>query len=219
MVAVVDYGMGNIHSMAKAIEHVGGDVIVTSSEADLSGADRIVLPGVGAFGECMANLKRTGLVVALEREVLQLGKPFLGVCVGMQLLAREGVEHGTHRGLGWIDGRVVALSRHAPGVRVPHTGWNEVQQVRESGSPLDRIRSGEAFYFNHSYHLVADDPGLVALRCDYGQSVTAAVAHGNIITTQFHPEKSQSAGLELLADFLDWSPDTSRAHAIRTSTP
>lgn len=219
MVAVVDYGMGNVHSMAKAIEHVGGEALVTSRDEDLATAERIVLPGVGAFGECMANLRRTGLVAALERSVLGERKPFLGVCVGMQLLAREGLEHGVHEGLGWIDARVVQLERPQPWVRIPHTGWNEVEPAHRSESPLDRIRPGEAFYFNHSYHVVPADPELVAIRCDYGQPVVAALGHANVITTQFHPEKSQRAGLELLADFLDWSPEAPRDQAIRTSTP
>lgn len=206
MIAVVDYGMGNLHSIAKALEHVGGEPRVTGSEADLRACERIVLPGVGAFGECMANLERTGLIGVLEEEVLERAKPFLGVCVGMQLLASEGLEHGRHRGLGWFPGSVTALERTPAALRVPHTGWNEVEPDASGDSPLGRIRRGEAFYFNHGYHFIPEDPAVVAARCDYGQPVVAAVSWRNILATQFHPEKSQRAGLDLLAAFVEWMP-------------
>ena len=211
MIAVVDYGMGNLHSMAKAIEHIGEDAQVTSSPAVLEEADRIVLPGVGAFGECMTNLRNSGLVEALHEQVLGRGKPFLGVCVGMQLLARTGLEHGEHAGLGWIEGTVRRLEVDDPLLRIPHTGWSEVRAAAAEGSPLAGPRPGEAFYFNHSYHVVPDDPDIVAARCDHGGDFVAAIIAGNIFATQFHPEKSQQAGLEVLASFSNWEPPATRS--------
>jgi imidazole glycerol-phosphate synthase subunit HisH len=209
VIAVVDYGMGNLRSMAKALEHVGAEVTVTADERVLREAERIVLPGVGAFGEAMRNLRESGLVHVLEEEVLRAGKPFLGVCLGMEVLAREGLEHGRHEGLGWVDARVVALEP-AEGVRVPHTGWNDVELAQTNGSPL----VGGTYYFNHAYHVVADDPSVVAAWTEHGTRVAAAIAFDNVVATQFHPEKSQREGLELLAAFVDWRPQ-----ATRTSTP
>ena len=207
MIGVVDYGMGNLHSIAKAIDHVGGDVIVTSDRGALADCERIVLPGVGAFGECMANLEATELVATLEREVLERRKPFLGICVGMQLLATEGHEHGSHPGLGWLNATVDPLEHTEPGLRIPHTGWSDVEVVADSGTPFDNVRAGECFYFNHTYHVVPKDAGLVAAHCSHGQEFVAAIARDNIIATQFHPEKSQQAGLDFLADFVGWSPN------------
>ena len=192
--------------MAKAIEYVGGEPIVTSSEADLRRADRIVLPGVGAFGEAMTMLRASGLVDALEEEVLGRGKPFLGVCVGMQLLARESLEHGHHEGLGWIEGAVVALEPGDVSLRIPHTGWNSIEVAEGGDSPLAGVRSGESFYFNHGYHFVPDDDAIVAARSTHGIGFAAALARENIVATQFHPEKSQQAGLGFLAEFVDWRP-------------
>lgn len=205
MIAVVDYGMGNLHSMAKAIEYVGGDPVVSAREEDLVGADRIVLPGVGAFGEAMENLRATGLLQTLEHEVLIRRKPFLGVCLGMQLLARESHEHGQHCGLGWLDAEVMRLSA-AGTTRVPHTGWNEIDVGRPGGSPLVAVPQGESFYFNHSYHLVPRSDEVAAAWCDHGEAFVAAVVRDNILATQFHPEKSQRAGLNFLADFTAWQP-------------
>jgi glutamine amidotransferase len=206
MIAVVDYGMGNLHSMAKAFEYLGEDVVVTSSGADLVAAERIVLPGVGAFGECMENLRSTGLIDVLRAEVIQGSKPFLGVCVGMQLLAGEGFEHGRHQGLGWLPASVAELPG-ADGVRIPHTGWNEIELGEAAPiSPFAAVKSGEAFYFNHSYRMVVEDESLVAARCTHGEPFVAAVARGNVVATQFHPEKSQRAGIDFLADFTVWEP-------------
>lgn len=215
MIAVVDYGMGNLRSIAKACEHVGGDVVVSAAADDLRAADRIVLPGVGAFGEAITNLRATGLVDTLEEEVLGRGKPFLGICLGMELLASESTEHGRHEGLGWIPGTCIAL--RPDGVRVPHTGWNDVELGAVAETPFERVRNGEAFYFNHTFHFVPDDETAVVAWATHGTRVAAAVASGNVFATQFHPEKSQQAGLELLADFLDWEPAATQA--MRTSTP
>jgi glutamine amidotransferase len=211
VIAVIDYGMGNLHSMAKAIEYVGEDVVVTSSQEDLVAAERIVLPGVGAFAECMENLRSTGLIDVLRSEVLEGGKPFLGVCVGMQLLAREGLEHGRHEGLGWLPASVVPLPG-GDGVRIPHTGWNEIELGDAAPiSPFAAVKSGEAFYFNHSYRMVPEDESLVAARAQHGEAFVAAVARGNIVATQFHPEKSQRAGIDFLADFAVWDPHRAEA--------
>lgn len=206
MIAVVDYGMGNLRSMAQALEHVGAGPVVTASADDLRSAERIVLPGVGAFGEAMANLRSTGLLDVLAAEVLHGTKPFLGVCLGMQLLARESVEHGRFEGLGWIEADVLPLSVDRPELRVPHTGWNDLELAAVQGTPLERVRPGEAFYFNHSLHVVPDDPSIVSAHVTHGARVVAAITQGNICATQFHPEKSQQVGLELLADFTDWQP-------------
>ena len=206
MVAVVDYGMGNLRSIGKALEHVGGEAVVTARVDDLRDAERIVLPGVGAFGEAIANLRDTGLVEAMEEEVLRKRKPFLGICVGMQLLARDSVEHGRHQGLGWIDASVLPLEVDSADLRVPHTGWNPIEVTAGQDGPLGRVRPGEAFYFNHSFHVVPTDDALVAARSDHGPSLVAAVEQGNLLAVQFHPEKSQQAGLEFLADFLAWEP-------------
>jgi glutamine amidotransferase len=213
VIAVVDYGMGNLRSMAKALEHVGGEPVLTSDEADIRAAERIVLPGVGAFGEAMENLRSTGLVDVLAEEVVHRGKPFLGVCLGMQLLARESVEHGRHAGLGWIEADVLPLTITGPEVRVPHTGWNDIELRGAAGTPLERVRPREAFYFNHSFHVVPEDRSVIAAETAHGQKVVAAIAQGNICATQFHPEKSQQAGLELLADFVAWTPASARVAA------
>jgi len=213
VIAIVDYGMGNLRSMAKALEYVGGDALLTSDAADIRRADRIVLPGVGAFGEAMENLHSTGLVDVLAEEVLQGGKPFLGVCLGMQLLARTSVEHGRHEGLGWLAADVLPLTITASDVRVPHTGWNDIELQIAAGTALSRVRPGTAFYFNHSFHLVPDDRSVIAAHTVHGHEIVAAIAQDNICATQFHPEKSQQAGLELLADFVAWTPASARAAA------
>ncbi|MGQ3176280.1 MAG: imidazole glycerol phosphate synthase subunit HisH [Blastomonas fulva] len=200
-VALIDYGAGNLHSVHNALKAAGAPDIAVSADPDIvRNADRIVLPGVGAFAACRAGLDAvTGMVEVLEERVIRGGVPFLGICVGMQLLATQGVEHGVHAGLGWIPGEVRLIDA-APGIKVPHMGWNDV--VPEAGAPL--IAHGEG-YFLHSYHFVAADEAHVAARTDHGGPVTAAVARDNIIGVQFHPEKSQAYGLDLLRRFLDWS--------------
>lgn len=205
MLALVDYGMvGNLHSARHALEMVGADVRVASRPEDLREADRIVLPGVGAFGECVANLRRSALVEALREEVIDRGKPFLGICIGLQLLAHSSEEGGPHEGLGWVAGQVRRLSADS-GVKVPHVGWNEIAPQRESAM-LRGLRRSANFYFVHSYHFVPEEPGVLAATCDYGQTVTAAIERDNLFATQFHPEKSQQNGLRLLENFLAWNP-------------
>lgn len=197
-IALIDYGAGNLHSVHNALIAAGArDVAVTADPETVRGADRVVLPGVGAFGACAAGLRAIdGMVDAMEERVLNGGAPFLGVCVGMQLLADTGEEMGTYRGLGWISGTV----RHLPvgEVRVPHMGWNDVVPVADH--PL--IVAGEA-YFLHSY---AFEGAHVLAVTEHGGPVTAAIGRDNIVGVQFHPEKSQQYGIAFLQRFLDWRP-------------
>lgn len=211
--AIVDYGSGNLRSAAKAFERAAADrgiavdVSVTARPDDVARADRIVLPGVGAFGDCRAGLDALpGMVDALEEAVKTRGTPFLGICVGMQLMATRGLEHGEHRGLGWIGGTVAALDPSDPVLKVPHIGWNDLSVASPAHPMFNGIPTGTHAYFVHSYALRPANPDDVIATVDYGGSVVAAVARGNIAGTQFHPEKSQSVGLTLIANFLDWRP-------------
>jgi glutamine amidotransferase len=198
-VALIDYGAGNLHSVHNALKAAGAERLVITADPDVvTKADRIVLPGVGAFGACARGLREVdGLIAALEQRVLDAGVPFLGVCVGMQLMASRGEELGTHRGLGWIPGTVRHLPA-SPGVRVPHMGWNDV--IPAVDHPL--IEPGEA-YFLHSF---AFDGADVIATTDHGGPVTAAIGRDNLAGVQFHPEKSQRYGIALLERFLTWRP-------------
>ncbi|MFA9199805.1 MAG: imidazole glycerol phosphate synthase subunit HisH [Cypionkella sp.] len=205
-IALVDYGAGNLHSVHNALKAAGAShVHVTADPRIVRGARRIVLPGVGSFRACASGLKAIpGLVEALEDRVLHAGVPFLGVCVGMQLLATRGREHGTTPGLGWIAGEVSAIAPADPAIKVPHMGWNDVSPMPHAdGAQL--IERGEA-YFLHSYHFVPDEGREIAAMTDHGGGLVAAVARDNILGVQFHPEKSQAYGLGLLARFLEWQP-------------
>lgn len=199
-VAVIDYGMGNLHSVAKALEAVGADVAVLSDPNDLRTADRIVLPGVGSFAQGMKHLQERGFVEALNREVLNEGKPFLGICLGMQLAADSGEEHGKNRGLGWIKGEVIRLDSQSAHIKIPHMGWNDIAMTRPSAL-FNNIRGPLTFYFVHSYHLAAATDDVTAV-CEHGLTFAAAVERDNIHLVQFHPEKSQTAGLKVLENFL-----------------
>lgn len=202
MIAVVDYGAGNLRSVAKAVEAAGGDVVVTADPAEVAKADRIVLPGVGAFAHCIGSLKAVpGMVEALERRVLEEGAPFLGVCVGMQLLADRGTEHGVTGGLGWIGGEVVRIAPGDAALKVPHMGWTDVSP--RAAHPV--VGAGTA-YFVHSYRFAPADPAMLVADCDYGGPFAAAVGRDNILGVQFHPEKSQAYGLGVLRSFLAWRP-------------
>ena len=198
--ALIDYGAGNLHSVHNALKAAGaGDVHVTADPDVVAKADRIVLPGVGAFAHCMEALSAIdGMVAAMEQRVRVEGIPFLGICVGMQLLADAGVEHGTTRGLGWIGGTVRAIALAAD-LKIPHMGWNDV--VPTQGAPL--IEAGEA-YFLHSYHFDAADAADVLATTDHGGTLVAAVGRDNIMGVQFHPEKSQAYGINFLKRFLEW---------------
>lgn len=200
--ALIDYGAGNLHSVHNALKAAGGrDISVTADPDIVAKAERIVLPGVGAFAHCMEALSAIdGMIAALEQRVRGEGAPFLGICVGMQLLADEGVEHGTTRGLGWIVGTVRAIAP-APDLKIPHMGWNDV--VPHDGAPL--IKRGEA-YFLHGYHFDAADADDVLATTDHGGALVAAVGRDNIMGVQFHPEKSQAYGINFLKRFLEWMP-------------
>lgn len=202
-VALIDYGAGNLQSVRNALQAAGAANVVVTADPDLvASADHIVLPGVGAFAACMGALSSIdGMVGALRSRVLDQGAPFLGICVGMQLLADKGVEHGVCEGLGWIGGTVRAIEPRASGIKIPHMGWNDVEPVK----PDPMVQQGEA-YFLHSYHFdVGDKTDILALT-DHGGSLIAAVGRDNIVGVQFHPEKSQAYGLDFLARFLEWKP-------------
>lgn len=201
-IALIDYGAGNLHSVHSALLAAGAaDVAVTDDPDLVARADRIVLPGVGAFASCMGALSAIdGMVEAMNQRVRGDGVPFLGICVGMQLLADRGLEHGETRGLGWIAGDVALIERADPAIKVPHMGWNSV----ELAEPNDLIQPGEA-YFLHSYAFEPADEAHIMARTDHGGPIVAAVGEGNIVGVQFHPEKSQRFGLDLLARFLEWT--------------
>jgi len=199
MIAIVDYGMGNLKSVSKAFEFISRDEILVTDKAEvLQRADRIVLPGVGSFGDAVSNLSKLGLIVALRTEVLEKKKPFLGICLGMQILAEKGFEHGTHQGLGFIKGTV---TRFEVDLKVPHIGWNNIKIKKNNQLLTD---DSHDFYFVHSYHLKSDDD-IVCATCNYGYEFIAAIKKYNIFATQFHPEKSQKAGLQILKNFVGWS--------------
>lgn len=210
-IAIIDYGSGNLRSAAKAFERAGrdaglvADVLVTSDPDALRTAERIVLPGVGAFGDCRAGLDAIpGMVEALEEAVRKEAKPFFGICVGMQLMAERGLEHGVHKGLGWLKGDVVKIEPSDPSLKIPHMGWNELEVV--NGHPLLEDMPATHAYFVHSYAFAVSDPSVLVARVDYGGPVTAMVARDNMVGTQFHPEKSQALGLALIGNFLKWRP-------------
>jgi glutamine amidotransferase len=214
-VAIVDYGSGNLHSAAKALERAaqeggtGEPILVTRDPEAVRRADRIVLPGVGAFADCKRGLDAVpGLTAAMAEAVHDRGRPFLGICVGMQLLAERGLEHGVTDGLGWVRGEVDRIAPSDPALKIPHMGWNTL--VARNEHPLfEDIQLGPQglhAYFVHSYQLAPADKEDLVADAEYGGPITAAVARGNVAGTQFHPEKSQRLGLALLANFLRWKP-------------
>lgn len=212
-IAVIDYGSGNLRSVQKAFERAvtdagsGARIIVTADPDEVARADRIVLPGVGAFAACMAGLEAIdGMVGALEQAVLAQKRPFFGICVGMQLLAESGLEFGETPGLDWIPGKVRRLAPCEPALPVPHTGWNEVTALSPHPALKSLDHRPRDFYFVHSYHFVAENDAHVLGVTDYGGQVVAIIGRDNLLACQFHPEKSQTAGLALIADFLTWRP-------------
>ena len=207
--ALIDYGSGNLASAAKALAHAakGSQDIVTTADPDVvKDAKRIVLPGVGAFADCMKGLSSVpGMTEALREKVLKQGAPFLGICVGMQLLATVGVEFGRHAGLGWIAGEVVKITPDDASLKIPHMGWNELHFEQEHAL-LEGIAPGAHAYFVHSYQFKTVLPEDLIATTDYGGPLTAIIGNENIAGTQFHPEKSQETGLKLLENFLKWRP-------------
>lgn len=210
--AVVDYGAGNIRSAVRAFSYVAeqrgiaAKVSVVDTPEAILAADRIVLPGDGAFGDCIGALRaRSAMAEAMEEAVRQKGRPFFGICVGMQLLATEGLEYGTHAGLDWIAGSVSHIEPADPRLKVPHMGWNELSLTR--AHPVTAgLQPGAHAYFLHSYHLVPKAEATVIGEAEHGGRIVAIVADGTVVGTQFHPEKSQATGLTLIANFLTWSP-------------
>lgn len=213
-VAIIDYGSGNLRSAAKAFERAARDangeaILVTADPDAVRAADRVVLPGVGAFADCKAGLAAVpGMIEALTETVIGKGRPFLGICVGMQLMARRGLEKTITEGLGWIDGDVEPIRPTDPTLKVPHMGWNTIDLVRPHAL-LEGLPTGESglhAYFVHSYHMTLREADALVAVADYGGPVTAMVGRDNIAGTQFHPEKSQTLGLGLIANFLRWRP-------------
>lgn len=207
-VAIIDYGSGNLRSAAKAFEQASRDrVIVTSDAKDLAAASHIVLPGVGAFVDCRDGLAAVpGMIEALTAQVIDAAKPFLGICVGMQLMADLGREHEETPGFGWIPGVVQAITPDDATLKIPHMGWNELNFSDGAHPVLEGIAPGAHAYFVHSYALVAEKPEQVLAWVDYGGPVTAIVGRDNLLGTQFHPEKSQKTGLQFIANLLAWRP-------------
>jgi glutamine amidotransferase len=205
MIGLVDYGMGNLLSVYHALEMVGASTQICQQPEEITGMERLILPGVGAFRDCIASLKARGFVEALEECVLRQGKPIFGICLGMQAMARRSFEGGEYEGLGWLEADVVRLQPNDPKLRVPQVGWNEVT-YRPNHPIFQGLSLTPDFYFVHSYYIKCDDERNVAATCDYGSMVTAAVWQNNIFATQFHPEKSQDHGLRVLENFLKWKP-------------
>lgn len=200
-VGIVDYGVGNLTSVAGAIERLGFEPLVSANAAALAETQKLILPGVGAFGDGMRNLRERGLVEPLSHLVCRHKRPILGICLGFQLLAEESEEFGLHEGLGWLPARVRRLAPADAALRIPHVGWNGMAQQR-SDALFAEINPDALFYYTHSFALESRDPAIVVGTCEYGESFTAVVHSANIFGTQFHPEKSQQAGLKLLGNFL-----------------
>lgn len=210
-VALIDYGSGNLRSAEKALREaarrhgIAADIVVTADPVLVAAADRVVLPGVGAFASCRAGLDASGVYEAMNQAVHGKGAPFLGICVGHQLLATEGLEFGVTPGLDWIQGQVKKLQPNDPALTIPHMGWNAIAFARDHAL-FEGVEDGAHMYFANSFALTAADPADVLATTDHGGPFTAAVAKGNVAGVQFHPEKSQAAGLALLANFLEWRP-------------
>jgi imidazole glycerol-phosphate synthase subunit HisH len=199
-IAIIDYQMGNLRSVQKGFEKVGHEAVITSDPNELAAADKIVLPGVGAFGDAIAELKRRDLVMPIK-EAIDAGKPFLGICLGLQLLFDVGYEGGEFAGLGILRGKVVRFDLQPP-LKVPHMGWNR-GTIKRRAPALEGLPDGTYFYFVHSYYVVPEDPEIVAIEADYGHPFCAAVWRDNLFATQFHPEKSQADGLRILKNFAE----------------
>src|SRR3989344_317516 len=203
MVVIIDYGMGNLFSVENAIKYFGAEVKISDQKEEIEKADRLILPGVGAFPDGMKNLEKLGIIDVLKKEALEKEKPFLGICLGMQLLSAEGEENILTKGLGWVPGKVKRLQVDEKKFRIPHVGWDDV--IPKKDGMLFKAVKQPVFYFVHSYHLVPEDSSVIAGVCDYGESFAAAIQKDNIFGVQFHPEKSQKNGLAVLKNFLDFT--------------
>jgi imidazole glycerol-phosphate synthase subunit HisH len=200
-IGIVDYGLSNLACVRSAVERLGYEAVVGSTPKLIKDADKVILPGVGAYRDAMQNLNQLDLMNVLIDEVIDNGKPFLGICLGAQLLAKDSDEFGGCEGLGWIDAHVRKLEPGKTGLRVPHTGWDDVEQLTQS-ILFDGLDKGALFYYTHSHGIFCEDDRVIAGTCDYGQKIVSVVQYGNIFATQFHPEKSQKDGLKLLDNFL-----------------
>ena len=206
MIIIIDYGMGNLRSVYNALDLLGAEVQISDSPDEILAAERLILPGVGAFGLAMHNLRERGLIEALNKKVIQERTPILAICLGMELLAEESNEHGIHQGLGWLPGKIRFFD-NVGDLRVPHVGWNDIEI--QGDPPLFRgLNSDRSFYFVHSYYFDTDDESIIAAKTDYGFDFVSAVHRHNIFGTQFHPEKSQNAGLQILRNFMTWEVET-----------
>lgn len=204
MIVIIDYQMGNLRSVQKGFEKVGHEAVITCDPRQIAGASKLVLPGVGAFGDAIAELRHRDLVGPIT-DAIESGKPFLGICLGLQLLFDVSYEGGEHEGLGLVHGKVVRFQVPAE-FKVPHMGWNQAQ-IRRPAPILDGIEDGTHFYFVHSYHVVPDDRDVIAIETDYHRPFCAMIWRDNLFATQFHPEKSQSRGLRMLKNFAELAPD------------
>jgi glutamine amidotransferase len=200
MIAIVDYGLGNLKSVENALNFLGIKCVITRKKGELENADKIILPGVGAFKEAMENLKKFGLIEILNNQVLDRKKPFLGICLGMQLICKKSYEGGEFEGLGWVDAEVIKFENNV--LRVPHVGWNDVS-CEVSCPILFNGNEKQTFYFVHSYYVNPESPEIIKGNCSYGVDFCAILQKGNIFATQFHPEKSQKEGLEILRKFSE----------------
>ena len=201
LVGIIDYRLGNLRSVFSAIQKVGHKAIISSSAEELQLADKLIFPGVGAFGDGMNNLHRLGLVEPLTRMVLEQKKPILGICLGSQLMTKESFEFGYHKGLGWIDASAIKIKTDNKDLRIPHVGWNNLIQLREN-ILFNEIPNEALFYYVHSFHVQCNNPDIVIGECEYGMTFTAGFHQNNIYAIQFHPEKSQLYGLNLLKNFI-----------------
>ncbi len=201
MIGIIDYGLGNLRSVAGAVERLDETPVISGDPDTLATCNRLILPGVGAFGDGMKNLRERGLIEVLNKLVIGGGRPILGICLGAQLMAKKSEEFGEHEGLGWLDAEVVRLTPADPALRVPHVGWNDLDMVKPS--PLfEGLGEQPLFYYVHSYCILANDPDIVAGECEYGRRFAAVLNRDNVFAVQFHPEKSQQDGLNVLGNFL-----------------
>lgn len=203
MIAIINYEMGNLQSVANILDYVGAPFVITNTKDEIAKADKIILPGVGAFGQAMDNLRRFDLIDFLADDVMNKKKPFLGICLGMQILAEKGYEGGEHEGLGWIQGEVKRLEPGSPALPIPHMGWNEISP-KSTALLYGKSDAKRVMYFVHSYHLICEDEQDVSATVEYGVRFTASIEKGNIFATQYHPEKSQRDGIQVIKNFISF---------------